>query len=970
MSNKQHLSYRYDLLIYSAFLILCLCFFQSIVFSQELLFSEPLFVPIEGDQILNDFQVTDLTNNSIPDLVLTVGFSQIMIFEDLTAEGYYTNLYQINTEDYNQSLPGWIVCEDMDGDSKKDLVVTTRSISTSEQSLLVFYQGNDLSDFTFKKIISKQTSFNTTERPLIAVGDIDNDSDPDIVFNSQDNIERGNNRTYLLKNQGSRLFATQETDVANNVQLYKIALEDVDQNGILDLIVVSRNKLLFFFIGNEDGNFSSQRSSGFSFNDLSINPELFDIVNAGMVQGSDALPYLIVHAQKAPRFSKVYLFRQIEPFKFNKEEISFDDKDIDRYSVYMTQNNLFGDSTKEVCLSVTDIDVKGILFNEIQGGVFSEEQFIETSIIPNKFQFSDLNLDGFKDIAFIGSTNNPVVSNQFGFALQTTPIPSPTNSPSPTPTFTPTTTNTPTLTPSFTPTPSDTPSNTPTFTYTPTATPTFTNTPTNTPTTTPTFTHTPINTPTATPTFTHTPTATPTFTNTPTNTPTATPTFTNTPTNTPTVTPTFTHPPTNTPTSTPTSTHTPTSTSTAALTFTQTPSFTPAFTDTPSSTPTSTPTQTNTPEPTRTPTPTATFTYTPSPTNTPISVSTPSRISGRYERYIFQNVGKNLSDLAFADMDKDGADELFIVSEETDELVAIKALGDTVQIVHRLVERNEPKSITVLRDENKTLLVLAVNDEPHIALIEYSESQTLKVESRYSLNDDPKHSIIADYNSDGIDDIITLGEFSGQMTIFEGLGNRQFLEGRNLFIGTDTRAIQLYDLDGNGINDFLSLRPSRINTYQVLPSGILFPRGNKQAGPDSVSMSSGDIDGDGNTDIAVANRGNGTLTLFLSQGHPGINDEQIITLPQGTSHIHLHDMDGDGLKDLLVASNETDSFNVILAASLDSPELFTVQSNPIKSNAGDLNNDDIPDFAIISTDDSATIYLSKVNVDIEYWELF
>jgi len=176
---------------------------------------------------------------------------------------------------------------------------------------------------------------------------------------------------------------------------------------------------------------------------------------------------------------------------------------------------------------------------------------------------------------------------------------------SPTPTFTitpsPTHTHTPTatLTPVFIP---HTPTNTPTPTNTFTATPTFTNTatPTNT------FTATPTKTPTASPTDTpplipSTPTPT-----VPTATPTPSPTFTNTPTATPTPTNTYTPPPTEPPVVPATATNTPTPSNTPYPTSTPvTPSPTPI--------PTATPTLPNTPrpaEPTWTPVPT------PSPTST------------------------------------------------------------------------------------------------------------------------------------------------------------------------------------------------------------------------------------------------------------------------------------------------------------------------------------------------------------------
>lgn len=151
-------------------------------------------------------------------------------------------------------------------------------------------------------------------------------------------------------------------------------------------------------------------------------------------------------------------------------------------------------------------------------------------------------------------------------------------SPTPTPTITPTTTETPTPTPSITETPTPTPSITETSTQTPTPTPTIT--PTNT----------------VTPTNTETPTQTPTNTNTPTTT--LTPTITETPT----LTPTNTVTPGLSPTETPTQTPTPTITPTITETPTNTPTITPTITDTPTPTPTITPTITETP--TQTPTPT------------------------------------------------------------------------------------------------------------------------------------------------------------------------------------------------------------------------------------------------------------------------------------------------------------------------------------------------------------------------------
>lgn len=198
-------------------------------------------------------------------------------------------------------------------------------------------------------------------------------------------------------------------------------------------------------------------------------------------------------------------------------------------------------------------------------------------------------------------TPTPTNTNTPTNTFTNTPTNTPTNTFTNSATFTPTNTNT--NTPTRTPTNTPTNTNTPTFTYTPTN--TFTNNPTWTPTNT--FTETPTRTPTNSPTMTFTPTNTntPTYTFTPTNTRTNTPVYTPTYTNTPTFTwtptntwtNTFTFTATSTPTrtNTPTYTYTPTNTNTNTNTWTATFTFTATYTATATNTPTSTFTATNTP---------------------------------------------------------------------------------------------------------------------------------------------------------------------------------------------------------------------------------------------------------------------------------------------------------------------------------------------------------------------------------------
>lgn len=188
-------------------------------------------------------------------------------------------------------------------------------------------------------------------------------------------------------------------------------------------------------------------------------------------------------------------------------------------------------------------------------------------------------------------------------------------------------TNTPTPSPTLTPSPTVTPTNTATNTPTPSVTTTNTGTPTPTPSVT----------------ATQTQTQTPTNTSTPTSTATETPTQTATPTTSATagMTPTATQ------TQTPTPTNTPTNTSTNTSTPTTTPTTTP--TNTPSTTPTNTPTNTSSPTTTPTTTPTNTTTKTPTPTPTATRIYNTRFVNNTTSNAAFTSFFDNVGNIPLTD---------------------------------------------------------------------------------------------------------------------------------------------------------------------------------------------------------------------------------------------------------------------------------------------------------------------------------
>ncbi len=961
-----------------------------------------------GIDSLDDFLVEELTNNDLPEIVLSsAASSQVVILRDFTSLEipFFSSFTSLDITALNQFRPRWLAAEDMDRNGRLDFIISALSASTSSQTGLIYYRlGEGLADSDFRKVKMYESRVPTlNENALIAVGDLDGDNAPDVVFHRQDPTDPWGNSTVFLKNMGNDTFQQVGINLTQSIDINQLLITDVDRNGISDVVIVisnSNSKVLQFY--RWDANLGHLTSlPQLNMIPFGINPTEASPVDARMIQlPGENLPAVVVLMEERNYTGKLYLFRQTSPFQF--DTTNFSTISIPKRTLDLKVADMTNDGAPDVCVSVAknlaDPNSKnGIHIYEVKDGQFQDNyHFFETDylddfgqakdFVPIRFETTDLNNDQYNDLIFIGSSQ-PNFSNRLGFSIQLTPTPSPTatpthtTTPTPTPTYEPsnTPTNTPTYTHTPTQTPSPTPSNTATNTPTQTAThsPTLTNTPTFTPTSTPTSTstNTPTSTPTVTPSNTETntpsstPTATPTntSTNTPSLTPTLTPSNTSTPTQTATRTSTVTEVPTSTSTSTPPPTNSPSPTSTLTYTVTPTNTLIPTFTPTPTNT--ATPTKLPTFTPTFTPPPTLTITPTYSPTVQP--GKTPVNLAERFTRYDVEKIGRDLLSLAFADMDGDGDDELLLASEGTDEIIMLRFEGMELSESQRLSEVGAPADFGVLSHENKTSLAVLLQDDPHIALVHSSANHDLTVQTRYPLNESSVRLIVGDYSGDTIPDLITLSDFSGIVTVFDGDGNGSFKAGKKLFVGTDTRNVQLYKY-ASGKRELLALRGTgKITRYSIQAGGILLPAGSKNVGNDPRSITVGEMDGDGFSDVAVANHTDETVTLYRSQGRDGMNDSLTIQMNIKVIHAVFHDMDGDGLDDLLIVGDESDSIFIYLAEYLEAPVRFSSVANPSFTSAGDMNGDGIPDFAALgNNNESVTVYVSREGVAVKDWSIY
>lgn len=338
------------------------------------------------------------------------------------------------------------------------------------------------------------------------------------------------------------------------------------------------------------------------------------------------------------------------------------------------------------------------------------------------------------------------------------------------------------------------------------------------------------------------------------------------------------------------------------------------------------------------------------------------------------DVGGALKDLAFADLDGDGGDELYVVSESSRELIVLKRESDNqVAVTARSPLPGKPRSILPIENGAGKRLVVSMDQPPSLTFVEKTSGKPLNVESVFELFDEPIRSYFADFTLDGIGDIITLSTYDGELMVFAGNADGSFRDGVLLALGRDTADLAFVDTNGDGRVEVLAVvrTSDRLSSYRIVSGKFLFPLYGWTAGREPVSVAAGDFDGDGFIDAATADREGGTVTLLRSYDSTTFHNPQAIPVMSNPTQVLFRDLNGDGVAELLVAGESGNSILVFQYPGIENPVRFDTIAKPSMTATGDMNGDDAFDLAAIGPKETAvTIYLSKGGVGVADWILY
>ncbi|BCU13824.1 beta strand repeat-containing protein [Microcystis aeruginosa] len=132
---------------------------------------------------------------------------------------------------------------------------------------------------------------------------------------------------------------------------------------------------------------------------------------------------------------------------------------------------------------------------------------------------------------------------------------------------------------------------------------------------------------------------------------------------------------------------------------------------------------------------------------------------------------------------------------------------------------------------------------------------------------------------------------------------------------------------------------------------------NFAAGSSPISVTVGDFNGDGKSDLAVANRGSNNVSVLLGTGTGSFGAATNFSVGNAPSSVTVGDFNGDGKSDLAVANDFSNNVSVLLGTgtgSFATATNFAVGISPRSVAVGDFNGDGKSDLAV-ANDFSSTV---------------
>lgn len=351
-------------------------------------------------------------------------------------------------------------------------------------------------------------------------------------------------------------------------------------------------------------------------------------------------------------------------------------------------------------------------------------------------------------------------------------------------------------------------------------------------------------------------------------------------------------------------------------------------------------------------------------------------------------VGDEAKGLTTVDLNHDGTPDLIVTNQEKGTVTVLTGLGDgrkdnrLIAEVITLPAGREPRSVITGDFDADGLEDFAVVNFALPAFGNSSASVFFHLEkpdfvSRFhrvtvNVGEGPSDLVAADFNKDGFLDLAVANTFSDTISILLGGKNRDFSVAPTLPAGEGPQSIEAGDFNSDGITDLVVANLYSDDFTLFIGNGIggfqpsvpippaQFPYRKFAMDLLVVDLAVGDLDHDGNLDIAWVNTERPEVNLNFGDGKGGFTRPTSLRVGAGPRSVVIADANVDGLNDVVVLNSFSDEVSLLIGLGggmFEGPINYRVGDRPLDLAVGAFNAD--PGLDIFVTSGEEVFVLSS-----------
>jgi hypothetical protein len=258
--------------------------------------------------------------------------------------------------------------------------------------------------------------------------------------------------------------------------------------------------------------------------------------------------------------------------------------------------------------------------------------------------------------------------------------------------------------------------------------------------------------------------------------------------------------------------------------------------------------------------------------------------------------------------------------------------------------------------------------------------------TNYAAGNSPSFVVTASLRDDGLNDLVIANSADNTISVLLGDSEGVFGTQTTYATGTDPVWVATGQFNGSarasGSDSFLDLAVANkgANTISILlghGDGTFQQKSDIVTGATPVSIVAGDFhdaDGSGFTDLAVANQGDDSISVFQANGDGTFKTPTLTQLPTGFAPgaLAAADLNGDGHLDLIVADSGNNTFSVLLGngdGTFMTRADYATGNEPVYVALGDFDGDGAVDIAVANhgaptasnTGNTVSVYYNEQN---------